>query len=205
MRSVVFAVIAVLGLFVAAFSQAAPRHVAAAYDATPAGSPVAGLPPGVEELCSEHQLAQGELVFRAPPGKSSGSVLPFDMDTHRLFLTVMTLPPGACVGWREREGPVILLVQEGIIDFTAHYSGDAEVLTGDSDDPDCVWGSPGCATASVDSDETIALHGNDWVTQDRTMWYTFRNGGAEDATVSVASYVIPWDEEDPCGGSCRAP
>lgn len=205
MRSAVFAVIAVLGLFVAAFSQAAPRHVVALHDATPAGSPVPNLPPGVSELCSEQQLAQGELVFRAPPGKNSGSVLPFDMDTHRLYLTVMTLPPGACIGWREREGPVVLLVQEGIIDFTAHYSGDAEVLTGDSDDPDCVFGSPGCPTVDVASGETIVLAGNDWVTLDQSMWYTFRNGGAEDATVSVASYVIPWDEEDPCSGGCRAP
>lgn len=205
MRSVVFAVIAVLGLFVAGFSQAVPQRVAASNEATPTPE----LPPGVSsQLCSEHQLAQGELVFRAPPGKNSGSVLPYDMSTQRLFLIVMTLPPGACISWREREGAVILVVQEGIIDYTAHYEEVEEeypVLTGDSDDPDCVFGSPGCPTDDVDSDETISLQANDWVTQDRSMWYTFRNGGAEDATVSVASYVIPWDEDDPCNGNCRTP
>lgn len=206
MRSVVFVAIALFGLIVSALSGATPRPTAA-LGATPAGvvaSPAAGPP----ELCSDAQLALGESVFRAPEGPEAGSVIPEGSNGERLFLVAMTLPPGACIGWRQRDGGVILLAQEGTIDYTARYTDDAsalEVLTGDSDDPDCAPTDPGCGTIAVQSDTTVTLHANDWVTQDRGMWYTFRNGGAEDAVVSVASYVIPWAAPDPCHGGCRAP
>lgn len=170
------------------------------------GSPVpTGGTPTPE--CSAAQIAAGEAVF-VEPGQGdehetpAGVVALNPAADERLYLSVLTLPADACLKYRYRIGAVVLFVQEGTILYTAN-AGSAHpnptVMTGDND--------PATDDAApVALDVETELEAGHWVTQDRPMWYTFRNPGPGDATVAIASYVAPpWDEGDPCSGNCRTP
>lgn len=205
MRSVVFGTVIVIGLLVAGLFTSSPRP-SVALSATPDASPGSGTPiamPG--ELCSAEELALGENVDRLPPGPPAGVVRPEGTGRRVLYLTVMTLPPNACIGYRERSGGVVLFVQEGTIVYTARFGEDTIVLKGDSDGYDCTTIRPGCDTIAVASDASVTVDANEWVSQENHAWYTFRNAGDEDAVVSVASWVLPYWGDDGCNSGCRTP
>ena len=117
-----------------------------------------------------------------------------------LYLVVLTMPPGSCLEYRNRDGALVLAVQEGSIVYEAHFTESddetvMEVKKGSSDDS---------ALTEVKPDTPTTLHAGDWLTQDRQMWFTFRNSGAKDAIISAAGFaVLPW--EDPCTGGCHGP
>lgn len=162
--------------------------------------------------CSEPEIAIGEAVW-VEPGQASEHMEPKgvvgmyinameSMAPQRLYLSVLTLPPHACIPYRYRAGAVVLYVQEGTIVYTAQADNDypnPSVRTG---------GNDGLAddSAAVAMDTDVILAAGHWVTQDRGVWYTFRNPGPDEAVVSIASYVFPpWEGPDPCSSGCRTP
>jgi hypothetical protein len=207
---VVSAVVGVVLLLVGLVGSIPERS--AAQTASPAASPEPigeGTP--IPE-CSAPEIAIGEAVWVEPGQPTEHSepkgvvgmyINPQEsMAPQRLYLSVLTLPPHACIPYRYRAGAVVLYVQEGTVVYTAQADNDfpnPAVRTGDND---------GLAddSSAVAMDTDVVLDAGHWVTQDRGVWYTFRNPGPGEAVVSIASYVFPpWEEGDPCQGGCRAP
>jgi hypothetical protein len=178
----------------------------AAENGTPMASPGSGTP-APAPVCTPIEIARGDLVAYMPPGMAEGAVSLFHPpgvpdDDESLFLTVLTLPPASCMDYRNRSGAVVFYVQEGTIEYTAHAVNPDPTMA-----PVITMGRSGGLVddaVAVPLDTPTTLHATDWLTQDRAVWFSFRNAGAVDAVVSVAMYVVPWDD-DPCAGQCRKP
>jgi hypothetical protein len=201
-RVAIPAIVTVLLLLVGL--SAGPAKLDAAQDGTPGSSPPGSPPPGVATptpVCSPEEIAEGLEADVLPRGNEEGIVTPFVEagGVEVLYVAVLTLPPDACIPFRFREGAVVLFVQQGSVVYTAlEYAGaeDPIVEKGDSD------GSAGDNIA-VALGEPVSLHAGDWITQDRTVWYSFRNSGSEDAIISAAVFAAPpWDDER-CQSGCR--
>lgn len=205
MRSVVFAAIVGLGLLGVGVIGEAPRPTSA--DNGAMGSPAATPAASPAAVCTPIEIARGDLVGYMPPGMLEGAVSlhvpPGTPDDGKaLYLTVLTMPPTSCMDFRVRSGAVVLYVQEGTIEYTARA-----VSPDPAHAPSIQMGDSGGIDGDVTPvalDTPVTLHATDWITQDRTAWFTFRNAGATDAVVSVAEYVTPWDDDN-CGGGCRKP
>lgn len=195
MPRVLVPVFVVCALLVAAFS-VAPRPSTARDNGTPAASPTAGTPVPV---CSPEELAEGEAVEFLPPGETEAvtNLHGWDGD-EMLYLGVLTLPPGSCIDFRYRAGAAILFVEAGSVVYTSRVAADADVVitkgNSDGDDTNNQDVTPGA---------TVSLHTDEWIAQDRGVWYSFRNSGGVDATIVGAVFApLPWDDDD-CTGSCR--
>ena len=165
----------------------------AAQDASPAAQemeiPDAG--------CSE---AEEATIDSQPPGTDEAVVNAEWMGEDDLYLGVLTIPEDGCIAFRQRAGAIILYVQQGTIVYEARLSDmpDVVVMRGDSEGEDTpnVAVTPGTLTTAG---EQVTLNAGDWITQDRRVWFTFRNDGPGEAIVSAAAYgVPPW--RDDCGG-----
>ena len=208
MPRVLVPVIVVVVLLVAGLGTAPLTR--SAQPATPGeASPVAAAPP--PEVCSPEELARGSLIEVVPWSEKEGVVTPHEapgatptpggLEGAVLYVVKMTLPPDSCYRYRELNGALVLLVQEGTIVYTAHSAGLAGVTIKKGDNDGIASGD----TATVALDTPTTVRANEWLTQDRHAWFTFRNGGSRDAVLSVAVYAVsPWDS-DSCTGGCRKP
>jgi hypothetical protein len=197
MRSVVFAVIVVVGLLGAGVVGANQGP-----NAAPLANHSNATPPA--EICSPVETANASLIEVVPASIREGVFSPHNPAGmgERMFLVSMTLPPNTCYTWHDLPGAVMLLVQEGTIDYTAQDAGisGAKIMKGDND------GFIEDSATPVALDAAITLHANEWITQDREVWFAFRNGGSDDAVVSLAYYgANPWDDDAGCLASCRKP
>ncbi|MBA2596652.1 MAG: hypothetical protein H0V00_08510 [Chloroflexia bacterium] len=206
MRSAVFAAIVVITLLLSGLVSAAPRN-SAALGATPTDETPTGELTAPPADCTAEELTLGDLVEPLPPGDISGVVAPFDETGagggRVLYLAIVTLLPDSCLDYRYREGAVVLFVQQGTIVYTARADAaepdaDAEIMRGDSDASDD-------DNTVVALDTPVTLHGNDWITQNKGVWFALRNSGDDTAVISVAVYAVsPWSD-DACTGVCRKP
>jgi hypothetical protein len=180
----------------------------AAQDATPgAASPE---PTTVQTFCSPEEIARGEHALALPLGDNEGIIRPApaspddpfpptltDQDPQSLYIGVLTLPPDACIDFRERTGAVILFVQEGSIAYTAREADTPEVVItqGDSD-------GQSIDNIDVELGTVVALRAGDWLTQDRPVEFSFRNTGGEDAVISMAIFAAVAAVDERCQGGC---
>jgi hypothetical protein len=201
-RAAIPAIVTVL-LLLAGLS-VGPARLDAKQDSSPAASPTGSAPPGAATptpMCGPDEIAAGLDADVLPRGKEEGVVKPAleATDVEVLYVAVLTLPPDACIPFRYRLGAMVLFVQQGTVVYTAQEYAGAEVpviMRGDSD------GSAG-DNIPVALGESVSLHAGDWVTQDRAVWYSFRNSGSEDAIISAAVFAAPpWDDER-CQSGCR--
>lgn len=156
-------------------------------------------------LNSEFTPAPDSAVVPDRDSAEDAAVKPYMTSGEVLYVVVVTLPPHTCIPYRERDGAVVLFVNEGTIEYTAQYENDPsshEIVSAVSDgDPSTL---PGLVFPA--SDETITLGANAWVTQDRKASYTIANPDATvPAEVVIASYVDPPWDDDGCNGGCRKP
>jgi hypothetical protein len=185
MRRLIVPVIAIVALLSVRLLRT-PLLPSAAQNGAPAASPAA-TPGAPAEMCSEEEILADDSIVRVPAHENEAAVIPHigappgDKD---LYLVVLTLPPGACLPYRYRTGAVVIVVQKGTILYQGHFT-DAKVVKGDND------GDP-ADDVTVTTDTPIPLTAGEWITQDREMWFTFRNDGAGDAIVSVAVYANAW-------------
>jgi hypothetical protein len=204
MRSVVLAAVVVSALLGAGLLSRAPSGAVAENHGTP--SPAASPTAGPAEVCTPIEIDRGDLVGYMPAGMLEGAVrlhtgVGTPVPQEALFLTVLTLPPTSCMDFRVRSGAVVLFVQEGSVEYTAHALNPDPALA-----PNIQMGDSGGTNTPtpVPLDSATTLHATDWLTQDRPVWFTFRNAGAVDAVVSVAAYAVPWFGDDG-GCPCRRP
>lgn len=202
MHRAVLSIGAVLVLLVAVLGTAPPArstHEAGTPGATPAGTP--------STFCSPEELNRGLFAPYAPPGNEEGILRPTPATdvfhptltgAESLYITVLTLPPDACIDFRERAGAMIFYVQEGSIAYTSRAAFDPNVVItkGDSD-------GDGADNQTFAPGTLVSLHAGQWLSQDRPVWYSFRNSGGEDAVIFAAVLAaVPWDDER-CTGGCR--
>jgi hypothetical protein len=203
MRSVAFGTVIIIGLLAAGLFASAPRP-SAAFGATPPASPTAGTPTPPADICSPAETANASLIEVVPSSIREGVFSPFNPagSGERMFLVTMTMPPNTCYAWRKLPGMVMLLVQEGQIAYTARDAGvsPVQIMKGDND------GSIS-DTVAVSLDTAYTVRANEWITQNREVWFTFRNAGSHDAVLSLAYYgANPWDSDTGgCGSVCRKP
>jgi hypothetical protein len=135
-------------------------------------------------------------IVTVPPGRA-GIVAPAEFPERRLYPAVIVLPPGACVPFHEVAGALVLFVQEGTVDYIMHAEGSPppEVQSGHMNAQESV--------TDVPSDTLVRLGPGGWVTQDRQVWFTYRNAGYADAVVTVAALVDPAGGVGACNGGCR--
>jgi hypothetical protein len=161
---------------------ATPAEAAAPAEATPV--------PGWETL-----------IDVRPDAAPAAVVKPRDVTgEQRLYLSIWTLRPGTCIPYsargNQKDGAVILIVQQGIIDFTARPYGD-------DPKPSVRWGR-------VSSEDGIdyafgaraRLYPGDWVTMSDQVWFTFRSVGGESAVVLKAVWANPPIDAG-CSGGCK--
>ncbi|MFN8591089.1 MAG: hypothetical protein U0031_06450 [Thermomicrobiales bacterium] len=165
-------------------------------------------------VCSPAEIAKGNAAPYLPPGSNEGIIRPAapaatptdfhptitHEDPESLYIAVLTLPPDSCIDFRKRSGAVILFVQQGTVVYTSAPAADRNVVIvrGDSD-------GNNADNQTIAVGETVTLNAGEWITQDRPVWYSFRNAGGDNAIISAAVYaVVGWDDER-CTGGCRKP
>jgi hypothetical protein len=199
-RNVVW-VIVVIGALAALVSVAPIGSVAQTPTITPTSD--AGLGPTPTEALCESAPATPATPEATPPGfviepPGDGGVVvgqstatdPYSTD-RSLWVVELTLQPGSCYEYHYRLGPVVLFVRSGTIQYVVHATPPAEVNTGFQGD----------AATSVTPDAVVTLNPGDWVTQDRAVWFTYRNPGPGAAVLIVAA-TEP-GSPDKCSGGCH--
>jgi hypothetical protein len=200
----VFAVrpVFVLLALVALWQLSSPRVLADETPATPVAEATptnrSNLPP---EICSAAEIAAGDTQLVEQPLMGSGAnVQPADTPGRDLYLVILTLPPGSCVGYGSHylhDGAIVWFVQEGEIEFATHPIGGLPPATVTAFDENL--------NPITISGTSVLLGPGDWVTLDRAADYTYRNAGTEPAVV-----LMTVNEVDPflgfarsCKGGCR--
>jgi hypothetical protein len=188
----VFSIAVLLGL-----TQGTPSPSTAAVAAMIQTTPTP-TPPG--DLCPDPTAVWQDAVDVRPDAAAAAKTRPLDVTGDQdFYLVIWTLRPGTCVPYtaegNQKDGAVILMVQQGIIDFTAEHYGDdttAQVLTG----------RVSSASGTVLTfGETKRLYPGDWVTMDDQVWFTYTSVGGESAVVLKAVWAkIP---DSGCGGGCK--
>lgn len=151
----------------------------------------------MEPTCTEDQ--QNAVTF-VPMDTQSAIVRPHGFGgNERLYLAVVTLPAGACIKDRVRDGAVVLYVQQGSVNYFAQLAGAAgpQIRRGGSTDPDAV--------STVALDTLTTLNQNDWISQDRIVEMTITNPGPGQAVIVAAAFSVPprtWTDAA-CKTRCR--
>jgi hypothetical protein len=176
-------------VFVVALMSAAPSW-SVAQTATPTeGTPQAG-PGPTAELCEKAEIEKGDTtgIVVEPPGDVRGGEagvvpLPTTDANDYLWVVEITMMPQSCWSFHAQEGPVVLFVHSGSIEYAVH-SGTVPPAT-------VTMGHQDVKTTftTVPLDTLVPLHSGDWVTLDRAAWFTYRNLGPGSAVVSMAAYV----------------
>jgi hypothetical protein len=193
MRRVVVPLFSVLVLLLAGLLSGGPAP-SAAQDATP----VAGMAATPDAGCAE---ADEAAIDSQPPGTDEAVVNAAWMGDDDLYLGVLTIPENSCIAFRARPGAIILYVQQGTIVYEARLADmpDVSIVRGDSDGEDTANVAVTPGPSATEAGEEVTLNAGDWITQDRRVWFTFRNDGPGEAIVSAAAFgVPPW--RDDCGG-----
>jgi hypothetical protein len=150
-------------------------------------SPSAGTPAPTEELCpASDVIYTGTEIVVEPPGEA-GVVEPADDPDHVLWVVEITIPPQTCREFHAQQGPVVLFVHSGSIEYgvSSATTPSATVMMGHQD----------AAPQSVPLDTLVPLSSGDWVTQNRAAWFSYRNPGPGSAVVSMAAFAVPPDDE----------
>lgn len=202
MRRIAIALIVAVIIVGVAWGAAPPRSDAGA-DTPVAGSPQAGPQPG-SQICDQEEIMRGLGLIEDGTGKitedppdDNGIVAPAHDPSRRLYVVEITLPPETCEPFHVKLGGVVLFVQEGTIEYAA-YSAQTEAT------PVVEARKPGeeVQTVALNPVEVVALGPGGWVTQDRDVWFSYRNPGPGNAVVAMAADVGSGDIGD-CGGGCR--
>ncbi len=154
----------------------------AAQDATPPATVSNASATTSDEMCSAVEIAFGEQVVVEAPHDTSGVVQPAADPTMELWVVVVTLPPGSCVGYHSHAGAVVLFVQQGTIEYAYRP------LTGEPDLGVAAGDRQG-VRIPLSLGTPVLLTPGAWVTQDREVEYTYRNAGEGDAVVALSAYV----------------
>ncbi len=180
----------VIGVLVALMSAAPTRSVALL--ATPSeGTPQAGpSPTEVDVLCEVGEGIPGIVV--EPNDLRAGVVESADDPGHFLWVVKITIDPGSCYRFHSQEGPVVLFVHSGSIEYGVHSEATPAATVG--------MGHQNDAATPVALDTFVTLNSGDWLTQDRAAWFTYRNPGPDTAVISMAAYVGPFDDLDDSSG-----
>jgi hypothetical protein len=181
----VVSVVFVTGALVA-LTNAAPIQSVALLASPSASAPGPGSPPA-QELCPASDVIHtGTEIVVEPPGEA-GVVEPADDPDHVLWVVEITIPPQTCRELHAHDGPVVLFVHSGSIEYgvSSATTPSATVMMGHQD----------AAPQSVPLDTLVPLSSGDWVTQNRAAWFTYRNPGPGSAVVSMAAFAVPPDDE----------
>src|SRR5215211_4307857 len=117
MYRIIVAMVFAFGMVVGVIGSSPTQSLARQESATP----VPTLP---TELCTDDQINtwEGEVTV-SPSQADDARVQPLDSPDRYLYLVVWTIPPGTCVpysaGGNMKDGGVVLIVQQGTIEFTA--------------------------------------------------------------------------------------
>jgi len=182
----VVSVVFVTGALVALMN-AAPIQSVAQLASPSAGTPGPGSPP-TDELCHATDVIHtGTEIVVEPPGMEAGVVKPADAPDHVLWVVEITIPPQTCRDFHAHDGPIVLFVQSGSIEYRVSSTPSATVMMGHQDDE--------TTFTDVPLDTLVPLHSGDWVTQDRAASFAYRNPGRDSAVVLMAAFVVPEDIE----------
>lgn len=166
----------------------------------PSPAAVAGATPTADgELCSAAEIALGEEAIAEAPAGAAGIVNPVADPASQLYVVVVTLPPGSCAGYHPHDGAVVLVVQQGTIEY-AYRARSGEPALG------VEAGDANGADIPLTAGSPVSLPTGAWVTEDRPVEHTFRNPGTEPAVVALAAYGPIAGEDSPeggCMGGCR--
>ena len=136
-----------------------------------------------------------------PDASSAAFIKPRDVTgDQNLYLAIWTLRPGTCIPYgargNQKDGAVILMVQQGIIDFTAERYGDDPTVR-------VLWGRVSSADGiPYEFGTQKRLYPGDWVSMDDQVWFTFTSVGGESAVVLKAVWANPPPVAG-CGGGCK--
>jgi hypothetical protein len=148
------------------------------------------------ETCTAAEITKGDNEIVEQPANGA-QVEPAATPGRSLYLLVITMPPGSCVGYASHylhDGAISWFVQAGEIEFSTQP----------------IAGMPPAIVTAMDQDLNqivvssmpITLGAGDWVALNRAAEYTYRNAGPDPAVVLMAV-----DEDDPfarsCKGGCR--
>ena len=202
MARVALSLILALTIFVGLFG-ATPTSLLAQGGTPAAGTPVAFSQPP-EELCTEEEFSGWDSVAEFPKGKSEWQVTPAQASGNKvLYFVVITLEPGKCIPYaspaNQKFGAVILIVNQGTIEFTAQPNTIAPTAEAQFGDPDGDGEHPG---TRVDFGETIEVTKDQWVSQTAQVWFTYKNIGTEDAIIWKVVWADPITMAG-CAGDCK--
>jgi hypothetical protein len=125
-------------------------------------------------------------------------------DDRELYLVVVTLKPGECIGFdafsNQKDGAVVWMVQQGKVEFIWR---ELEVIPGlpPTITRGDLAGNHVDLSGMPESEQT--LYPGDWVTQNRMVAVSFRNVGSDSAIILKAVYAKSWGDLNGCGGDCR--
>jgi hypothetical protein len=151
------------------------------------------------EFCTPEEIELGNTGITESP-MNGALVKPADTPGRDLFLLVITMPPGSCVGYGSHylhNGAVVWYVQEGSIEFATQPVSGLPAAT--------VAGWDATQMPIAISDTPASLEAGAWISIDRAAEYSYRNAGPDPAVVLMAA-----NEVDPfaglafsCKGGCR--
>ena len=193
MYRIIIAVTFVFAMLVGVIGGSPPRSLAAQASPTPE-------PTEPAELCLEDQVENWENEIDVQPFEyHEANVQPLDSAGQDLYLVVWTINPGACIPYmargNQKDGAIVLIVQEGVVEFTAERFdvGSAAEVT---------WGHPDGEGTVLPFGTTQILNPGDWVTQNDQVWFTFRNTGNESAVI-LKAVLVPDIGDVRCSGGCK--
>ena len=171
----------------------------------------ASVPPA--EICTDDEIFDWEHVAEKPTGKLEWEVLPIpqaaspDSTNRILYLVVITLGPGKCIPYaspaNQKNGPVILIVQQGSIEFTAQQFSPASAAVVAFGDPNVHEPGEDPATQFAFG-TTQVVEVDQWVSQNDQVWFTYKNPGPSDAVIwKVVWADMALDGGEGCGGNCK--
>src|SRR4030095_16313545 len=127
-------------------------------------------------LCSASETPLGESGITVEPKHGGLVIIPGSPGSPANFLWVadITLVPQSCMKYHTQDGPVVIFVRSGSIDYAVSSATTpaATVKMGHLDAPPTI--------RAVPRDEKVTLNSGDWLTQDRKVWFTYRNLGPDD-------------------------
>jgi hypothetical protein len=141
-----------------------------------------------------------------PPGREEAQVIPASDDPNstdgtfgrELYLAVFTIPPGECVPFEvtgnQRDGAVIWLVQQGVVEFTWEPFPDTSPVVEVGD-------NVRTEQLPLPNGQPRLLYPGNWVSQDRQIKVSYTNVGGESAIVLKAVFAKP--ALGGCHGGCK--
>jgi hypothetical protein len=206
MNRIAFSLALALAVIVCSYGSAPHLARAAAPLARDMASPFASSFP--EEVCNDAESDGWQYVNEVPVGWSEWAVRPLDSsaagEERDLYLVIITLGPGKCIPFsspsNQKDGGVLLILQEGEITFTWQPHPDAPGaavemggLNGAEDNP---------PSAIAPGEEHTLNQRGQWISQDDLIYFTYENRGAFNAVIWKVVWAPPPVAQG-CAGDCK--